>query len=311
LTFYLHVGASKTASTTLQGRFFPAHPDIFYLGKEESTLNIVKRWATPEIFTIVNDIDRRNLDFRLDEATVRSALDYIRRNSGGRPIVYSFEDLCEFTGPSPFEKLARFQNVFGEFGPIRIIMGVREQLGLLKSLYITVHRAEMLRIPGENMSWCPSFDQYIDINFRYAFGALLESFRFSIVLDHYAHVLGAENVFVYSFENFKRDPKYVLRRLCGFIGIDENAPCIEEATTTRENQHHAARRYAYLKLRRLLVGSRSVGHLIPSQVKSRFWSWVDSGRKFDFTPSEAVTKRIRDYYRADNDTLSRKYGITL
>jgi hypothetical protein len=310
LTFYLHVGASKTASTTLQGQFFPKHPDIFFLGKEESTINLVKRWATPEILTIVTDIDRRNLDFRLDADTVRTAQDYVRQHHGGRAIVYSFEDLCEFTGPSPYEKLVRFQNVFGEFGPIRIIMGVREQLGLLKSLYITVHRAEMLRIPGEKMDWCPTFDQYIDIGFRYAFGALLESFRFSVVLDHYADALGAENVFVYAFEDFRRDPNAVLRRLCGFMAIDENAACIEQAATTRENQHHSARRYAYLKLRGLISPER-ISRMIPPAVKSHFWSWVDSGRKFDFTPTEAVTRRLKEYYRADNDALERKYGIRL
>src|ERR1700682_2439522 len=75
LTFYLHVGASKTASTTLQGRFFPAHPGIFFLGKEESTIDLIKRWASPEIFTVVNDIDRRTLDFHPDAATVKATLD--------------------------------------------------------------------------------------------------------------------------------------------------------------------------------------------------------------------------------------------
>jgi hypothetical protein len=56
---------------------------------------------------------------------------------------------------------------------------------------------------------------------------------------------------------------------------------------------------------------RRISSLIPAGVKSRFWNWVDSGRKFDFAPSEAVTRRIKEYYRADNDVLSRKYGITL
>ncbi len=311
LTFYLHVGASKTASTTLQGRFFPAHPGIFFLGKEESSLNAVKRWRTPEVFTIVNEINRRNLDFHLDEATVRTVLDDIRNNYAGRPIVYSYEDICEFTGPSPFEKLARFQQVFGEFGPIRIIMGVREQLGLLKSLYITLHRAEMLHIPGEKMNWYPTFEQYVDINFKYAYGAVFESFRFSLVLDHYARALGPENVFVFAFEDFKRDPVSVLRRLCRFMQIDETAACIEETATTKENQHHSARRYLYLSLRWFLIQGRSISHLVPGPVKSMFWRWLDSGRKFDFTASEAAAQRIKEYYRADNDALAQKYGIRL
>jgi hypothetical protein len=311
LTFYLHVGASKTASTTLQGHFFPGHPDIFFLGKEESRLNGIKRWATPEISTIGNDIDRRNLDFRLDMDTVTTALDYIRKNNHARRIVYSFEDLCEFTGPSPFEKLARFLEVFAEFRPFRIIMGVRDQLALLKSLYLTIHRAEMLRIPGERMDWYPTFDQFIDINFRYAFGALLQSFCFSIILDHYANELGSDNVFVYSFDEFQRDPTMVLRRLCRFMSIDDKATCIERTGNTRENAHHSRRRYSYLGLRRMLFGSRELGGFMLPFARSLFWRWVDAGPKFDFTPSEAATRRIREYYRSDNDALAKKYGIRL
>ena len=311
LTFYLHVGASKTASTTLQGHFFPAHPDLFFLGKEESTLRNVKRWATPEIFTVVTDINRKNMDYCLDQNTLAAALGYIRLNNGGRPIVYSYEDICEFTGPSPFEKISRFRNVFGEFGPIRIVMGVRDQVDLLKSLYLTLHRAEMLRIAGKKLSWYPTFDQYIDINFRYAYGAVLESFRFSIILDHYASIFGAENIFVYAFEDLKRDPVSMLRSLCRFMGVDENASCITETARARENQHYSARRYAYLNLRWLVVRGRSIRKLVPAGVKSRFWGWVDSGKGFNLTPSEAVIDRIREFYKVDNEVLARKYGITL
>ena len=311
MTFYLHVGASKTASTTLQGRFFPAHPDIFFLGKEESTITLVKRWATPEIFKIVNDIDRRNLDFRLDDDTVKTALDYIRQSNNGRPIVYSFEDLCEFTGPSSFEKLARFQNVFNEFGPIRIIIGVRSQLELLKSLYITLHRAEMFRIYGGKVNWYPTFDQYIEVNFKYCYAAVLESFRFCVLLDHYSSVLGPENVFVFAFEDFKKDAAGVLRKLCRFMEIDENSACVEETANTRENQHQSGRKYTYLKLRWALLRGLSINKLIPSGVRSKFWNWLDAGPKVDFTASEAVTQRIMEYYQADNEALARKYGIRL
>src|SRR5581483_1509125 len=168
MTFYLHVGAPKTASTTLQGRFFPAHPGLFFLGKEESTLDAIKRWATPEIFQIGNDLNRLNLGFKLEQNTLSRALGFIRQHHDNRPIVYSYEDICAFNGPSPFEKFSRFCSVFDEFKPIRVIMGVREQVELLKSAYITVHRAEAMHIHGAGKAWYPTFDQYIDINFRYA-----------------------------------------------------------------------------------------------------------------------------------------------
>jgi hypothetical protein len=311
MTFYIHVGAPKTASTTLQGRFFPAHPGIFYLGKEESALNSVKRWATTDIYKTVNDINRLNLSFHLDQTALQSALKYIKENCGCLAITCSNEDICAFNGASPFEKFARYQEIFAEFKPVRVIMGIRNQIELLKSAYITIHRAEHLHIDGEKMTWSPTFDQYIDINFKYAFGAYLEAFRFSVVLDHYANAIGRENIFLYSFKDLQGDPVATLRRLCRFMGIDENAACVIEAATTKENQHFSARRYAYLNYRWLILGKRSVSELVPRAVKSRFVRWLDSGPKFDVTPSPAVTKRLQDYYRADNDLLAEKYGIAL
>jgi hypothetical protein len=311
MTFYLHVGAPKTASTTLQGRFFPAHPGIFFLGKEESTLTAIKRWAIPEIHKIGSDISRANLDFKLDPDTLNIALNYIRQNHGGRPIVYSYEDICAFNGPSPFEKFARFAKIFAEFKPIKVIMGVRDQIELLKSAYITIHRAEAMHIGGDKLGWYPTFDQYIDINFKYACRAYLESFRFSIILDHYVNAIGRENVFIYSFDDMRRDPAGVLRAMCSFIGVSDCVPCVEQAAIIKENQRHSSRRYAYLQFRWLVLGRRSVSGMIPAGVKSRFWRWIDSGAQFDFSPSQAVTRRLKDYYSADNEILASKYGIRL
>ena len=311
MTLILHVGASKTASTTLQASFFPRHQGIFFIGKEESARNSIKRWLSPEVEKLMRDIYRKNLDFHPDRDAVRAMVADIRERAGDRPVVNSFEDLCEFTGVCPFVKLQRFQDLFGELGQIKIVMGVREQVGLLRSLYLTLHRAEMLRMSGERMSWYPDFEQFVEINFRYAWGAVFESFRFAAVIERYEQILGAGNVFVYPFEDFKRDPVATLKSICRFMGVDENDPCIEQTVNTRENEHHSARAYAYVRLRWALTKGRSVGQLLPESVKAVFRNWVNSGKKFDIQPSDRAVRLIKEYYAADNEALFAKRGIRL
>ncbi len=231
MTLILHLGAPKTATSTLQGAFFPRHSGLFFLGKTVDEAMGVTAWRTPELSRLMLALERTNLDFAPDRAEVGALVAGIGTEAAGRPVVISSEDLCLFSAVDPFAKLARVTELFGVLGPVRAVLAVREQLSLLRSIYLTEHRGEMLKLPGTKQGWHPDFDQYLDIHFRYAWGSTLECFRFSAMIDRYEQLLGPANLFVYAFEDFARDPAAILKRLCRFIGVAEDLPFLEDSAT--------------------------------------------------------------------------------
>ena len=308
MNLVLHIGAPKTATSTLQSVFFPYHPGLYFLGKRVNVPGGVTSWRTPEITDFMLDLERKNSEFAPDAAQVDRLVQEIKAEAGALPVVISSEDLCLYTGIDSFKKIERLQKVFGEFGPVRIILSVRDQVSLLKSIYITEHRGEMMRIVGTQQSWYPTFDQYLDIHFRYVWGAVLESFRFYSMLQKYEKIFGSNNIFVYPFSEFQRDPVRILKSMSDFLGIEYNESILQKTAKTRENQHYSERAYAFVKIRPFFSPLRAV---VPAVVKDHFYRWLERGASINFNPSDDAVRRVKDYYKSDNDALFRKYGIRL
>jgi hypothetical protein len=311
MTLVLHIGAPKTATSTLQNAFFPRHPGVLFLGKEVDGQRGWKGWRTPEIEALMLCLERTNLEFQPAPDLVAKIVEEVRAAAGARPVVISSEDLCAFSGIDSFKKIERIGSLFGPLGSIRVVLAVREQVSLLKSLYVTEHRGEMLKLPDTRQDWYPSFDQYLDIHFRYAWGAVLESFRFAAMIDGYESLVGTDNILVYAFDEFRRDPIGTLRKLCAFMAIDDKDPSLEQTAGTRENQHYSARDYAFNRAIGSFAGLQSVAAFVPAPVKRTLRRWRKGGAAFDIEPSPDAVRRITDYYRSDNEALFEKRGIRL
>jgi hypothetical protein len=311
MTLILHIGAPKTATSTLQNAFFPRHPGVLFLGKEVDGQRGWKGWRTPEIQALMLCLERTNLEFQPAPDVVAKIVEEMRAEAGAKPVVISSEDLCAFSGIDSFKKIERVRSLFAALGAIRLVLAVREQVSLLKSLYVTEHRGEMLKLPDTRQHWYPSFDQYLDIHFRYAWGAVLESYRFGAMIDGYESLVGKENIFVYGFDDFRRDPTGTLRKLCGFMGIAEDDPSLEQTADTRENQHYSAREYAFNRAVGSVFALQSVAAFVPAVLKRTLRQWRKAGVPFDIEPSPDAVRRITDYYRSDNDALFAKRGIRL
>jgi hypothetical protein len=284
---------------------------VVFLGKMVDEERGFTGWRSPELDRLMLALERSNLDFAPDRAEVARLVAAIRAEAGERPVVISSEDLCLFSAVSPFTKLTRVTELFGELGPVRVILAVREQLALLRSIYLTEHRGEMLRLPGTEQRWHPDFDQYLDIHFRYAWGSTLECFRFSTMIERYEKALGAANVFVYAFDDFARDPIALLKRLCRFIGVAEDVSFLEDAAATHANRHYSQRTYRYSALRNRFAPGLSLSQFLPSSAVAAFRKWVNGGTAIEFTPSPQARQRVAEYYRLDNEELLRRRGIDL
>src|SRR5579864_7411913 len=112
MTMIIHIGAPKTATSTLQNAFFPAHKGLMFLGKEVDGTRVHKGWRVPHVGDVMQQVEVGDIDFRPDRGAVSGLVTDLLRNAGDRPIVISDEGLCMFSGVDALTKLRRLTDLF-------------------------------------------------------------------------------------------------------------------------------------------------------------------------------------------------------
>ena len=311
MTVILHIGTPKSASSTLQSAFFAHHPDILFLGKFVDRQVGREYFRDKRITRLVRAVSDCNRDYVADTGLAEYVGELLSESDHDKVVVLSDESFCMFSGVDSMTKIERLRDALAHLGPLKVVMALREQISLLKSDYLTQHRSEMLRHPGYEKAWYPTFDQFIAIHFRYMHAAVLESFRYCGLIDGYVERFGRENVMIYPFEDFKTDPEALLARLSHFMGITVLPNLIHQAGETRENTHYSARTYTYAKWRKRLFGEQRLGDLVPESVLIGLRRWLAGGGVPEVTASMDTVDRLTAYYADDNSRLAARYGITL
>jgi hypothetical protein len=176
----LHVGVPKTATTTLQMHLFPKLPDILYLGRYGRVAG-PDYFLRDEIRRVILTIERSGMDYVLDAPAARKLIENQYDASKHRAILLSNEGMSTFTGVDPMTKLRRYQTIFDR---LKVIYCLRDQLDLLESMFLIHHHPEHFNMRNlKRQSWTPNFDQWMDIQFRYAYEALLDCFKFQTMID--------------------------------------------------------------------------------------------------------------------------------
>ena len=201
---YIHIGYPKCFSTTLQRSFFDAHPDILHLGIGCGS-NV--GYADAHLAAYMENylIYARHFAWMEEEAAIKAHFNqwfskaaddgYVAVGISLEHIVFSFTT----DNIDTREKALRLRDIFLE--DTRILMVVRNQLDLLKSLY-----RESVRTgnPG-------SFNDYLqfcvflkDRNFVY-------DFRYDLVYDLYSELFGQQNICVLVMEELRDADGHLVR----------------------------------------------------------------------------------------------------
>jgi hypothetical protein len=208
---YVHIGFPKCASTSLQNSFFSNHPELYHLGSGFNGIN--GRYIDRDIARVVESDLRFKKEFLWRPETVTGVLDgYFKKASaqqGCRAVGLSSEFLG-FTLGNEIDVMAKARRLRQVFGKnTTIIMVIREQMDLLKSLY-----REMVKggYPG-------TWRNFLEYTFLYQDRNWCHDFCFDRVLDAYSDLFGRENVLVLPFEQLKQDRAGFLQALCKGLGI--------------------------------------------------------------------------------------------
>lgn len=246
----IHVGLPKTATTTLQRAVFACHPGLRYLGRP---------YPDAQLAAIMDAVMGENGE-DYDGARQRAALDAYTASvlADERPILLSDERLTD----SRFVDQALIaERLRALFGPARIIVTVRNQLDLLKSLYV-------YRMAATNRFY-RDMEEWLAEEERAEPGRLVGLLRYDRLVDLYAGLFGSANVHVLLTEQLAADPEAFFARLCPILGIDAGVAAAL-AAGRRENARVSRRLLLYRALRRRIFPRTTFSRFYPSGFKRRF-----------------------------------------
>lgn len=308
----IHIGLQKTANTTLQAHFYPKLKDLLYLGRFQQVdgQKVIgpSYFYNEDVSGAIRQIEKKGVASALDSAAVKERINLLCAETGATLALLSNEEISAFSGLPPCAKLELYCSLFDD---VKVIYSIRDQLELLKSLYLVKHRAEHFSNSlVESQSWTPSFSQWMDINDRYCFGSLLDSFKFHEMIVRYREVVGAENLYVYDFAEFRRDPSSVMARLSEFMGIAPDHDIVTQALVYDQNRRPTKRLYAYAQMRRRLFPGVRLSRFMPLPVTRIFSKFLWSSEKMEVRADAETVERIRNYYAKDNALLASEFGFS-
>ena len=285
----LHVGLPKTGTTTLQQGFFDRHQDVCNLGKPFHDSRIQELVANINIDDGI-DYDPNRARALFDEVVLPHL-------HGDRLPVLSNEG---FTSPASADRRLVAERLHTLFAPAKVIITIRGQVPYLESWYLQESRHRNVMSMG----------QWLDREWPRRQGGIFPCLMYFELAEAYAELFGRENVAVFAFEQFRKDPATFVASVCAWLGIDEPASAAL-MRNAHDNPRISATSLAYRRLRSWLLPDLSLAHFMPSSANAIFQQLISRGGAAQVPIPTTWVERIDDRYRESNRKLAAAYDIPL
>ncbi len=285
----IHPGFHKTGTTFLQREIF-TDQRLFRL-----------LWGHEEVHRYV--IGPHELDF--DPRSGREAIDALR--SPGAPDlidVISSETLCGTPFFGSRESAARARRLKAIFGEAQILITVRRQKIILRSIYLQYLRQ------GGTLNAAAFFDQERPYDY---FGFDAKVFEYHKLVELYAELFGEENILVLTQETLRPDPDGFVRTLCAFCVQEAEVATTSPGPSRSQNVSPEASGIPLLRLASRLQGGpvnpemrtplASLGWLLRRVAQRQTWFFRDQSARLD----EAIAQRFTGRF-ADSNARLQKYA---
>ena len=212
---YIHLGLPKTASTSIRFNLFAKHSQVHYLGKH------IGGQISPEIRPAILDGESlRNTLLKSWRPPKR--IDF---NTEGKTPVLSLENL---SGGPLWKKMAQARHFRRVLGPCQIVLFLREPVSFLKSFYAQMLRNFQEQLPENRPRWMNALDEAplvfeMDDWLDQTWNDIASPKNYISTADTalaYARMFGKQNVHLFLFEQFVRDPESVITSLSNLLQID-------------------------------------------------------------------------------------------
>uniref|UniRef100_A0A486XWA6 Sulfotransferase domain-containing protein n=1 Tax=Rheinheimera sp. BAL341 TaxID=1708203 RepID=A0A486XWA6_9GAMM len=299
---YIHIGYPKTATTWLQNDIFPHHPDFCFISNRYKLTD----WG-------VHLVSANSLSFDAD--WVRREVFAVSEASGKNKILISWEHLLgdSFFNADHLVTLAERLKLC--FPNARIIIYLREQFALLRSLY-----AQYVQEGG---TW--SLASFVQLKYPYRVGFDPVYLDYANVIALYKHLFGHDNIYISLYEKLKAQPKDELSALFCWMALPDN----EALITTASKSYNVSLSRQSLHVMRFLncmVPSRfnSFGPvLFRRQPQSRTYlrKWMQEFidpmivrkifTRHQLELPQSLQERLSSYYSESNAAISSDLNIDL
>ncbi|WP_420576957.1 sulfotransferase domain-containing protein [Ekhidna sp.] len=303
----VHLGYHKTASTWLQNELFISANEVFEpfstRDKAHSTLGELF-FQNKEGYLLSPFSEHVELDEILRV--------YERKKSSDKILTISHERLSGNPQASAFDAPIIAKRLHNTFPNARILILIRNQVDLITSCYF------QYLSKGGTKSIKKYLNDSYDMRMPY-FSP--DHFDFTDLVATYQRFFGQNNVLVYPFELFKKNPDNFVSQLSRFIGreIDFNKSRFVEI----RNQKKAKFLTYYLRFLNLLAYRSSMNGYSPFYHPLLAWLIIKAFKVMGWlSPNfleEYITKKVRgqvkffvgNRYQSSNEKLSKLIGLNL
>lgn len=293
----IHIGANKTASTTLQRALFRRHGGIHYMGEDAEGYD----GYASLVNSMVNDDD---LYFPFAECA-----ELFRKHLGEeteKTLVYSNEDVMTSRIPTV---CARRLHAF--LPDARILLVVRNQYSAVPSFYAN-HGAFLKPAPPSYFRRYVSFEDWMRFQLMFAKYGALASFMFNRLLSVYAGLFGENRIHVLLFEEFVENKRLFMEKLSGILRInaDETGKLLQ---ASHERKRNTSRMLAYNKFRTSFLWGVPISDYLPfgRSIAERLSQFLSGGQPARVAVSDDMKQVIYGLYCEDNALLAAKYSLPL
>ena len=244
----LHIGLSKTATTTLQRAVFQNHSQIYYLGKIAGSRH-GRECASADTYEFLVPLLWQT-DQPCDVAAARNfyAETLAPRAGENQIILGSWEGLGQ-QGIASFE--TSIQRLVAVCGACKILISLRNPVTRLPSMYLQHLRGNQKQLARRYVT----FDEWLDSRER-QIGSLRGVFAYREYVETAVRLLGAANVGVFLFEAFQSDPEQYLRDVSEYLSVDA-----KETMDLAEGRHLHTRLFESQVNRMRAMNSSRLGRL--------------------------------------------------
>jgi len=287
---FIHIGHSKTGTTTLQDHLFSKHNQIAYLGRpyKNSLFEKEVRKLTLQDSTQYN------------HKGLKSVIDTYRNGIKDKSIVISEETFSTVRCTDRGLMANRIKNIFY---PCKIIITIRNQFDIIRSYYLNFDCIiEKLDKPSRHIVDFKEWIQYMLKN---------KEFSYLSEIKYYSDLFGYDNVIVLLFEEFVHNKKLFIEKLSSFIGVDEKQS-FNLINHKHERKGPSQREFTYMKLIAKYFLGLSINNYLSlgKTANNLIINFLKKGRKPVIQIDEWV-QSLEEFFREGNNKISKEYDLPL
>jgi hypothetical protein len=281
---FIHIGYPKTATTFLQNQYFPMRKEI----KLFTLHNKSYYDDSKEIIHLFNLVDDIVFETKKDE--IRGIIEKVYENK----ILISAEGFSFGTKINRLEILRRLKLVFPD---AKILIVLRDQLDLLKSIYLQKIKFEIPRTV--------KFNKFIDDQiYKRKSSSIINLLNFDYIASKYEYSFGIDNILILRYEDFRDSKKEFINEMNNFLDIS-SLPDIMGISDKKLNTSSKCKSKILYEFK--IKFSIFLQYLIPFKFYKKISNRIIDCSCVEFTPSSKDF--LENYYVNGNKRINKDYNI--